>query len=134
MNIKKLYYGLVSLISIIAIAISLGIIATNVGKLWLISDEEYLATHNYEFSTCKYDIQKKYCSYSDYRLQQQCTEQLVNNKKYREDIEKCKNEQKKKVLLKRYYYAKLSLISAFSTFIVFLILFLFHYSKFKKES
>lgn len=134
MNIKKLYYGLVSLISIIAIAISLWIIISDFWKIILISDEEYLATHSYEINNCNYEVQRKYCNYSDFNLQKKCLQDLKNDKNYQKDLINCKQSKKKEILFKRYYYLKLNLIWTLSTLVVFLILFLFHYPKFKKKS
>jgi len=132
MNIKKLYYWLVSLISIVAIAISIGIIISNLGKIWLISDKEYLAINSYQLDNCKYEIQRKYCASSDYKKYQQCIQQLNNLQEYKNDVEKCQQEKKQQILLRRYYYLKLNLIWAISTLVVFLILFLYHYPKFRQ--
>jgi len=134
MNIKKLYYWLVSLISVIAMAISLWIIVSNLLKFWLISDQEYLVVHSYELSTCKYDLQRKYCSNLDYKNYNACVKNLENNEEYKKDLKTCEENKKQEILLKRNYNLKISLIWSISTFIIFLILFLYHYPKFKKEN
>ncbi len=130
MNIKKLYYGLVSLISIVVIAITLWIVISSLLKILLISNKEYLSDNKYQLNNCNYEIQRKYCSI--WKNNSTCTNKLENNKIYQKDLENCKNNKKKEILTRRSYDLKLNLIWAWSTFIVFLILFLFHYLKFKK--
>lgn len=132
MNIKKIYFGLVSLISIISLAISLGIVISNLLKIWLISDDEYISTHSYQLETCKYNIQKKYCSNSYWKDYNKCILELDKNLNYKKDLENCKENKKKEILLQRYYNLKIDLISASSSFVVFLILFIFHYLRFRK--
>jgi len=127
MTAKKLYFGLVSLISIVSMAISLGVILTSLGKMWLISDKEYLATHDYEFTNCEYQVKKQLCG-NDYLAK--CN---YDKNKYEKLVKECKEQAKEKVLLKRYYYLKISLIGSTATFIIFLLLFLFHYPKFKEN-
>ncbi len=130
MNIKKLYYGLVSLISIVVIAITLWIVISSLLKILLISNKEYLSDNKYQLNNCNYEIQRKYCSI--WKNNSTCTNKLENNKIYQKNLENCKNNKKKEILTRRSYDLKLNLIWAWSTFIVFLILFLFHYLKFKK--
>jgi len=127
MNIKKLYFGLVSLISIIAIAISIWIILSNVWKLIFISDKEYVLNNDYELKSCTYELRSQFCLNDKV-----CIQKLKNNENYIKKLEECKKSKEEKLLLKRHYQLKLALISAFSTFIVFLILFIFHYFRFKK--
>lgn len=132
MNIKKLYYGLISLISVITIAITLWIVISSIAKLIFISNNEYLINHKYQLEDCKYRLQRQYCPIWQNKIAINCINQLINNKFYQKDLEKCKKNKKIEILTRRYYNLKLNLIWAWSTFIIFLILFLFHYPKFKE--
>lgn len=139
MNIKKLYFWLVSLISIVAIAISLGIILSNLWKLLLISNQEYLANNSWYDDTCKNKAREKICGIaiynktnSLYEEYQKCILNLDLNPKYQKILNQCQQQEKEKILLRRYYNLKISLIWSFSSLVVFLVLFVFHYSKFRK--
>jgi len=130
MNIKKLYYGLVSLISVVAISISLWISISSIAKIIFITDDEYLLNNKYQIKSCVYDIQRKYCS--NLKNNFSCITNLDKNKDYLKNLEECENKKKKEILIKRIYNFKINLIWSWSTFVVFLVLFLFHYTKFKK--
>ncbi len=127
MNIKKLYFWLVSLISIIAIAVSLGIMLSSLWKVFFISNEEYLVTHDYEFKNCEYAAKSQLCWWKTINCN-------LDQEKYETAVKKCKDNKKKDIILRRFYNLKITLIGSVSTFIVFLIIFLFHYPKFKKEN
>lgn len=131
MNIKKIYFWLVSLISIIALSVSLWIILTSFWKKIFISDNEYIQVNNWQLNDCKYNLESKYCWWNDLK-NKKCALDIKNNKDYKTDLESCKKSKKEEIILKRHYGLKITLISSWSTFIVFLLLFIFHYLRFKK--
>lgn len=105
-NWLKVYYWIVSLISVIVITVSISVIIVSILKKILITDEEYLAKYDYRLSQC--DFQK---------------EKTDTN---------CKEEKKKEILVERSYNLKSSIIESVSWLIPFIVLFVFHYRWFKK--
>ena len=125
-NLKKLYFGVVSLVSLITLSISLWITLSVLWKLFLISDKEYLARYSYNSWLCSEQVKNQLC----WSNLQNCK---YDKKEYEKLLNECKEQEKKRVLLTRYYNLKTSLIWSTSTFVVFLIIFLFHYWRFKKQ-
>lgn len=125
-NLKKLYFGIVSLVSIIVVSVNLGIALANLWKLVLISDEEYLARHSYEIQSCSYRIKTQLC----WPNLENCK---YDKEEYKNLLSECESQEKKKILLRRHYNLKSGLISAVSGFIVFFIIFLLHYLTFRKQ-
>ncbi len=119
MNVKKLYYGLVSLISVIAIATSSWILLSSVLKMYLISDKEYIEANHWIIDSCKY-VGKSNSLWGQVSVWNYSSKQ------------ECIKDKTKQILLERKYNFKMSIISSLSVLIVFLILFVFHYPRFKK--
>jgi len=66
MNIKKIYFWLVSLISVVVLSISFWVALTALWKIYFISDKEYLAVHDYELNNCDYKVKSALC-WPDYK-------------------------------------------------------------------
>lgn len=106
-KIVKFYSWIISFIAVIVIAINTWILASSLFKQVIITDEEYIA----ERYSYRYDI----CD------------------KVEDDVEKCKAEEKEKLILQRQVNFKKDLIDAISLLTVFTILFAFHYPKFRTK-
>ena len=114
-----LYLALVSLVSIIAITITLWIVLTSLGKSLIISDEEYIQnSRNWEIRECD---EPKFITGRDERLE-----------RTHEEIKKCKKNARDSAIKARSFNLKDMFITSGAWFIVFVIVFLFHYPKFLK--
>lgn len=129
-NTSKLYsfyLAVVSFISIIAVAITIWIVITSIWKYFLISDEEYLQyRESYKLTDCRNSIYNPIYDEKGIIIKNEET------KKTPESIKECEDKVRKEVSASRWYDLKDTFISSFSWFVVFLILFLFHYPKFLK--
>ncbi len=129
-NTSKLYsfyLAVVSFISIIAVAITIWIVITSIWKYFLISDEEYLQyRESYKLTGCRNSIYNPIYDEKGIIIKNEET------KKTPESIKECEDKVRKEVSASRWYDLKDTFISSFSWFVVFLILFLFHYPKFLK--
>lgn len=118
-SLYTLYLGLVSFVSVIAIAITLWIVLNSLWNYLLISDEEYIQNREY------------------YRIEQ-CSQWPWNEKLQRmetktpEEIKACEEKAKTNIIMSRGYNLKDMFISSSAWFIVFVVVFLFHYPKFVK--
>jgi len=121
-NIKKIYYGLVSLVSIISLAISFWMFLSAIGKYVFISPDEYIASHKYEVDRCERILKEQI---KDKEIEK-------NTSDDEKILAECKKNTEKTILLKRNYNLKITLISSISSFVVFLIVFIFHYRQFRK--
>lgn len=119
-KLYNFYLWIVSFVAIIAIWINFWVLLTSVWNFVFISDDEYLQNREY------------------YKLEQ-CENNVIYDKKLRiennikrkpEEIEECKQKVKESVSSSRSYELKNTFISSWAWFIVFLILFWFHYPKF----
>ncbi len=120
-NIAKLYFGLVSFVSILILAFSLSSLISSILKYMLISDEEYIASKYYELNTCKYEKQISIASSN-----QQTTQ------KSPEEIAKCIAETRKKLLNQRKYQLKTNIIENLSYSFIFFVIFSIHFYHFRK--
>lgn len=119
-KLYHLYLAVVSFVSIVAIAITLWVVLTALGKFLIISDEEYIEhSRSYELTQCE---EAKYTSWQDERIER--TE---------EEIEECKVKAKESAIKARRYNLKDMFISSWAWLIVFIIVFIFHYPKFLKS-
>ncbi|MCT4616728.1 MAG: hypothetical protein N4A38_00790 [Candidatus Gracilibacteria bacterium] len=122
----NVYLGVVSIFSILAIAINLGVILTMIGRFFIISDSEYIASrYSYRLDNCENDnvaITKTI----------EVGERNINTPKTKEEIEACKEEVRKDLITERRFRLKEDMITAGAWFIVFIFLFGFHYPKFKR--
>lgn len=122
-----IYLAIVSFVSIIAVAITLWVVLTSVWKYYIISDEEYLQyRESYKLDNCKnptYPASTKVW-----------TTTVISNpvSPTEEEITKCEQKVRSEIHLSRAYDLKEMFITSFAWFIVFLILFCFHYPKFLK--
>ena len=118
-KLYNFYLSIVSFIAIIVLCINLWIVITSIGKFVLITDEEYLQNReNYRMNECErgpWSEAKK--TYAD---------------KTTEEIQECKDKVRENVSLSRKYNLKNDFIWSWAWFIVFLLLFGFHYPKFLK--
>ena len=128
MDFKKLYFWLVSLISIVAMWISAWVALSSIGKMIFISSDEYLATNSYKLNTCDYEVKNQLCGG---RFDVNCK---YSTSEYEKLLNQCKQKKKEEILLQRQYNLKLNLIGSISTFVVFLVIFVFHYFKFSRIS
>ncbi|MDD5770137.1 MAG: hypothetical protein PHE25_04150 [Candidatus Gracilibacteria bacterium] len=122
-----IYLAIVSFVSIIAVAITLGVVLTSVGKYYIISDEEYLQyRESYKLDNCKNPTYPASTKVG--------TTTVISNpvSPTEEEITKCEQKVRSEIHLSRAYDLKEMFITSFAWFIVFLILFCFHYPKFLK--
>lgn len=127
MKLNKLYWvylTLISFISILAVAITLWIVITTVGKYFIISDEEYLQyEQSWKLDNCKYN------NYSMPEKVDNEDSQITTPSK--EEIAECEAKVRSEITLSRAYDLKETLLSSSAWFVIFLILFIFHYPKFR---
>jgi len=110
-----LYLAGVSAIAVIVLSINLGILITSAGKYIIISEQEYIYSHNgWEVRNCSEDRWV-----DDTQIE-----------KSAEEIEKCEEKATKTVLAQRSISLKETFIESLAWFAVFGLLFWFHYPKF----
>lgn len=119
-SLYTLYLGLVSFVSVIAIAITLWVVLNSLWNYLLISDEEYIQNREY------YRIEQCSVWVWDEKLKQDVI------KKTPEEVKDCEEKAKKSAIISRAYNLKDMFISASAWFIVFVLVFGFHYPKFLK--
>lgn len=124
-NITKIYFTLVSLVSVVGLAIALGVTLYSFASSRIISDDEFIASRaTYEYQACEQpDYSKVIDSTKD--------KPLVRTA---EQIATCKTDKKAELLTQRHFETKQSLIGGISWACVALILFLFHYPMMIKKS
>lgn len=116
MNYKKLYFGLVSIASLLAFLIPSAVTLGNILEKVLISDKEYVM-NDYSYTNC---------SNNDYR-------DWVSVPRSEEDIASCQEKEMKKGVENRNYRFKRDLVETLPWILVFAIVFGFHYKSFRKE-
>lgn len=122
------YLALVSFISLIAVAITLWIVFTGIGKFYIISDEEYLQfRESWKLEGCKT------ATYPTTNAQPVDGKEVVPVSPTEEEITKCEEKVRQEVSFSRKYDFKYTFITSTAWFIIFLILFIFHYPKFLKS-
>ena len=115
------YLALISFVALVAIAINLWVVLTSIWQYFLITDDEYLQNREYyKIEQCENDI--KWINWKEIRIE-----------KTTEEIEKCKIKVKDSVSSSRNYKIKDMFISSWAWFIVFLVVFFFHYPKFLRD-
>lgn len=119
-SLYTVYLGLVSFVSVIAIAITLWVVLNSLWNYFLISDEEYIQNREY------YRIEQCNIWVWDEKLKQDVI------KKTPEEVKKCEEKAKESAIVSRAYNLKDMFISASAWFIVFVLVFSFHYPKFLK--
>lgn len=132
-KLYHIYLAVISFVSIVAVAITLWVVLTSVWKYFIISDEEYLQNRDsWRLENCKNPI------YTDkitpVTTQWESTQPRTPSD---EEIQKCEEKVRMEVAFSRKYDLKDMFITSSAWFIVFLILFVFHYPKFltaRKES
>lgn len=136
MKIKRsklyhIYLAIVSFVSILAVAINLWVILTSIGKYFIISDEEYLQyRESYRLENCKNLIYEGKINPSSVVAINETGSWARNPSD--EEIARCEEKVRKEVSFSRKYDLKDMFITSWSWFVVFLILFLFHYPRFLK--
>ena len=120
-KLYNFYLAIISLISVVAIAITLWIVLTAIGKYFLISDDEYIQySRSYEITQCE---EPKFTSGTqDTRIERTPAE-----------IEDCKVKARDSAIKARSYNLKDMFITSWSWLIVFVIVFMFHFPKFLKS-
>lgn len=120
-KLYNFYLAIVSLISIVAISITLWIVLTSVWKYYIISDEEYIQySRSYLITQC--EEPKLTTGAQDTRIE-----------KTQAEIDTCKIDARESAIMARSYDLKDMFISSWAWMIVFVIVFLFHYPKFLKS-
>lgn len=122
-KLYNFYLAVVSFVSVIAVAITVWIVLMALWKYLLISDDEYVENRQ-SWRTEQCDTNMRW----DQGLQKD-----VRVNKTEEEIVECKEKAKLAAIKARSYDLKDMFISSFAWFIVFLILFWFHYPKFLAE-
>lgn len=122
-KLYNLYLAIVSFISIIAIALNLGIVLTSLWKYVLITDDEYLQfKEKWQIDNCNFY----------WTIEPNINPESKNQKPTQEEINACLNKLKKNINLTRNFELKDMFITSWAWFLIFLILFIFHYPKFFK--
>jgi len=117
----NVYLGVVSIFSILAIAINLGVVLTMLGRFFIISDAEYIANRaSYRMNNCENTVVTKMVWAND-----------IRRERTKEEIKECKAEVREELTIERRFRLKENMIMAGAWFIVFVFLFGFHYPKFK---
>jgi len=117
-KIIKIYYVIVTSISVIVLWINIALVLWTWIKQYLITDEDYIANNNYRIENCEQPKIR-----SDINTKNQTAE---------EEIKECKDKTKQELLFKRNYRFKTDIISNLTFVFAFFIIFLFHYIKFNK--
>lgn len=119
-KLYNFYLAIVSLISIVAISITLWVVLNAGWKFLLISDEEYIQySRNWELKQCE---EPKLTTWKDERIE-----------RTPEEIEKCKLDARDSASKARRYDLKDMFITSWAWLIVFVVVFSFHYPKFLKS-
>lgn len=119
----NLYLWVVSVFSVIALAINLWIILTMAANFVFITDAEYVASnYSYKLENCENWGRVKTMSPEWETTTQTRTE---------EEIEECKEQAREDLATQRRFRLKEDLIASGAWFIVFIILFGLHYPQFK---
>ncbi len=131
-KLYSFYLAVVSFVSIVAVAITLWVVLTSVWKYYIISDEEYLQyRESYKLENCKNPIYwEKWVASSTVAVDGTQTPARTPSD---EEIAKCEEKVRKEVAFSRAYDLKDMFITSSAWFVVFLILFIFHYPKFLKS-
>lgn len=128
-KLYSIYLAVVSFVSIVAVAITLWVVLTSVWKYFIISDEEYLQfRESYKLEACKNPI---YPAVDEKGMTQPSTT-VTPKSPTEEEIKTCEIKVRADVHFSRAYDLKEMFITSFAWFIVFLMLFAFHYPKFLK--
>lgn len=129
-RLYHIYLAVVSFVSIVAVAITLWVVLTSVWKYFIISDEEYLQyRESYKLENCKNPIYWEKWVASPVTVDGTETPARTPSE---EEIAKCEEKVRKEVSFSRAYDLKDMFITSSAWFIVFLVLFIFHYPKFLK--
>jgi len=129
-KLYRIYLSVISFVSIIAVAITLGVVLTSIGNYFIISDEEYLQyRESWKLENCKNQIYSEKWVNSPVTGGDTTTPTRTPSE---EEIAKCEEKVRKEVSFSRTYDLKNMFITSWGWFIVFLILFIFHYPKFLK--
>lgn len=129
-KLYSIYLAVVSFVSIIAVAITLWVVLTSVGKYFIISDEEYLQFREaYRLENCK---NPTYWTTEALKIEWITPVVATPKSPTQEEITKCEEKVRSEIHYSRAYDLKEMFITSFAWFIVFLILFGFHYPKFLK--
>ena len=119
-KLYHLYLAVVSFVSIVAIAITLWVVLTALGKFLIISDDEYIEySRSWELTQCE---EPKLTTGQDERIE-----------RTQEEIEQCKIDARESAIKARRYNLKDMFISSWAWLIVFVVVFIFHYPKFLKS-
>lgn len=130
-RLYHIYLAVVSFVSIVAVAITLWIVLTSVWKYFIISDEEYLQyRESYKLENCKNPIYWEKWVTSPVTVDGTETPARTPSE---EEIAKCEEKVRKEVSFSRAYDLKDMFITSSAWFVVFLVLFIFHYPKFLKS-
>ena len=125
-KLYSFYVWIVSFVSIIAIWITLWVVLTSIWKFYIVSDEEYLQfNQSYRLTECRN-------SQFDPMVEKSLTTTANTKMPSEEEISKCEAKVREEVKFSRAYDLKDMFITSRAWFIVFLMLFLFHYPKFLK--
>lgn len=129
-KLYHIYLAVISFVSILAVAITLWVVLTSVGRYFIISDEEYLQyRESWKLENCKTPIYgEKWCD-SSAMVDGTITSARTPSD---EEIAKCEEKARIEVSFSRTYDLKDMFITSSAWFVIFLILFIFHYPKFLK--
>ena len=129
-KLYHIYLAVVSFVSVVSVAITLWVVLTIVWKYFIISDEKYLQyRESYKLENCKNPIYWEKWVTSPVTVDGTETPARTPSE---EEIAKCEEKVRKEVSFSRAYDLKDMFITSSAWFVVFLVLFIFHYPKFLK--
>lgn len=117
-KIIKIYYAIVTSISVIVIWINFSLFLGTIIKHYLIADKEYISNNYYQLQSCERTIIS--------------TDKNIKTQKTEDEINQCKEKIKQEIINQRNYKFKENIIWNLTFTVAFLIIFLFHYLKFRK--
>lgn len=124
-SFSKFYFTVVSIVSVIGMAVAFGIAIYQQGMSLLITDAEYIVGHNErEMRSCEEPTRKQIGDGPD------STSKEIT--KSPEEINTCKAETSARLITQRSYTTKESTIWGVTRGIIFLVLFLTHYPRMMK--
>jgi hypothetical protein len=115
----KIYVTIATIVGLVGALIAIGNLLSSQMELWMISDDEYIASnYYYEIDQCSGD---KYAPGAD-----------VATPKSDEEIQACKIAARERILSQRSFYGKQSIINGIVRGLLFALLFAIHFPRLRR--